>query len=443
MNLRCSTAGILAAGLLLSGAGCRRDLAAANAQGAKAAEPVPVIQPVRQTLRRYSVQPGQVQAFAAAPLHPRISGYVDAVLVDIGDRVEQGQPLARVDAPEVVDELRQREALVAQAQAAIGQSEADLEAAKAAAATAAAEILRAEAGIDSSEADLARYASEHDRIESLAKGGSVTEKLVDEARNRRSAAEAAKRASDAALEAARAKVREQEAKVDQAQADLVAASANLGVAEANRDQTKTLLSFADIKAPFTGVVTRRHVDPGHLVRAAQGATGKPLFELASIDKVRVFCDVPEREAAAVDAGDAAIVRAAGREFPGTISRTSWALDELNRSLRAEIDLDNREGLLRPGTYVTVAVELEARPDVLTLPPAAVFTAGGQEFVSCCVVDERVERRPVKVGMRTAEAVEVQSGLSERDWLVAATPAAFSPGQTIRPERRPSPEPGKR
>ncbi len=434
MNSKTATLVVLAFSMAGNAAGCRRDLAAA-AQGpnAKGADPVPVVQPVRQTLRRFSVQPGQVEAFIAAPLHPRISGYVNEVLVDIGDRVEKGTALARIAAPEVADTLRQREALAAQAEAAIGQAKADLAAAQAATATAAAEILRAEAGVDASEADLVRLASEFDRIEALAKGGSVTEKMRDEARHRLRAAEAAQRAAGASLEAARAKQSEQAAKVEQGQANLVAAQAGLAVAEANRDETKTQLSFAEIKAPFAGVVTRRNIDPGHLVHAVQGASGKPLFELGSTDRVRVLCDVPERDAAAVDPRDPATVRVAGDELPGSVTRTSWALDRLNRSLRVEIDLDNREGRLRPGAYVTVAVELEARPDVLSVPAAAVFAVSGKDFVSA-VVDGKIVRRPVQLGLKTAEAVEIRSGLSEQDSIVAATPAAFSPGQAIKVDR---------
>lgn len=430
-----ATFGVLLLALTSTAPGCRREpTAAAQAPNAKGGDAVPVVQPVRQTLRRFSVQPGQVEAFVAAPLHPRISGYVDEVLVDMGDRVEQGQLLARIAAPEVADALRQREALVAQAQAAIGQANADLTATQAATATAAAEVLRAEAGVDAGQADLARFSSEYDRIESLAKGGSVTEKLLDESRNRLRAAEAARRGVGAALEAARAKQREQEAKILQSKANVVAAQAGLAVAEANRDETKTQWSFTEIKAPFAGVVTRRTIDPGHLVQAVQGAGGKSLFDLASTEKVRVFCDVPERDAGAVDPRDPAKVRVAGQEVSGFVSRTSWALDRVNRSLRVEIDLENKEGRLRPGTYVTVAVELEARPEVLSVPPTAVFAVGGKDFVSG--VDEgKIVRRLVQVGLRTAEAVEIQSGLSEHDVIVAATPAAFSPGQAIKAERK--------
>ncbi len=71
---------------------------------------------------------------------------------------------------------------------------------------------------------------------------------------------------------------------------------------------------------------------------------------------------------------------------------------------------------------------------LSVPPAAVFAIDGKDFVSG-VDAGKIVRRPVQVGLRTAEAVEIQSGLSEHDVIVAATPAAFSPGQTIKVERK--------
>jgi multidrug efflux pump subunit AcrA (membrane-fusion protein) len=77
--------------------------------------------------------------------------------------------------------------------------------------------------------------------------------------------------------------------------------------------------------------------------------------------------------------------------PGEITRTSWALEASNRTLRTEIDLAN-DGSLRPGLYATVRIELETHPDVLTVPITALIHDAGQTFCGC-VVDGHVERRP--------------------------------------------------
>ena len=153
---------------------------------------VTAARPVRKTLRRESVQPGQIEAFEQTPLFAKLPAYVEKLYVDIGDRVEADQLLADLFLPELKDELRQKEAALVQAEAEIELATAAVRAAEAAVATAQANVSAAEAGNIRADADVTRWQSQYARISQLVTGGSLDRKLEDETRDSLKAAEAAR-----------------------------------------------------------------------------------------------------------------------------------------------------------------------------------------------------------------------------------------------------------
>jgi RND family efflux transporter MFP subunit len=354
------------------------------------------------------------------------------VLVDIGDSVKLEQPLIRLWVPEMHDELKQKESLVALSDAELDQARASVEAAEAAAETARAKISVAEAGVGRAEGEHHRWEAEHTRIKQLAESGSVTRKLLDETLNQFRAAEAAQREAAANVQSAQAGLKEAQVNVRKAQADAAAAAARLDVAKANLAHTKTLLGYTTITAPFDGAVTRRNVDTRHYVYPAGGSSQKPLLMVARTDKVRVFLDIPELESPLADVHDQATVRIQslpGKEFNTVVARTSWSLEAANRSLRAEVDIDNPSGYLRPGVYAMVTVLLEQRENVLTLPATAIVREGNMAY--CCVVHSgRIARTPVELGLRSGDEIEVVSGLDERQSVVLTRADTLVDGQQV-------------
>lgn len=388
--------------------------------------------PKRESLRVTTTQPGKIEAFEETPLYSKVSGYVDEIAADIGDRVEKDQVLARIAVPELLDELQQKKALRDQAEAEVRQSESSVKASKAALATAQAKVREAEASIARTDADLVKWKSEHGRISELAAGGSVTRKLVDEALNSFRAAEAGQKEAAARIDSAKAAVQEAEANVEKSKSDVAAAGARLKVAEANLARTETLVSFTEIRAPFAGCVTHRNIDTGHYVQPVGSGSVKPLLVVARTDRVRIFIDVPETEAQRADRNDKATIRIQahrGEKIEGTVARTSWALDTSNRSLRVEIDLDNKDGKLRPGMYATAEVVLEENADALTIPTTAVMREGDADYVHC-VEAGKVARRPVRLGMKTGGRVEVVEGVSSTDSVVLANTASLKDGEAV-------------
>jgi RND family efflux transporter MFP subunit len=406
---------------------------AAADEGAAGVTRVTAGPPARKDLKLHTSQPAWIQAYEQTPLVAKVAGYTEAVLVDIGDEVRADQVLVRLFVPELHDELRQKESLVAQAEADVGQAQAEVDAARAAVVTAEAKVDQAAAGIRRADADVAFSEAEYARVKELVEGRSVTQKLFEEATHRLRAAEAAQQEATAAVESAKAALRQSQAGVRKAEADVAAMQARHQVAASNLAQTRTMLAYTEIKAPYNGVVTQRNVDTGHFVQAAGGA--KPLLTVVRNDRVRIFVDVPETEAGYVNSGergDLASVRVpalAGREYAAPVTRTSWALDAANRSLRSEIDMANTDGTLRPGMYATATILLEERPGALTLPATAILRDGPNTY--CCVVESgKIARTPVRVGLRAGDDVEVLSGLDESQTVVLARGEGLKEGQAV-------------
>lgn len=423
-------------GLLVFAAdGCNRGakapaVADAGAQAASVTR-VTVGKPQRKTLVAKTTQPARIEAFEQTPLFSKIAGYVDEVQVDIGDKVTKDQPLVTLRVPELADDVRQTAALVAQAAAQLKQAEASVVAANAAVDTATAKIAEATSGVTRSAAELERWKSELERMKELAANGSVTQKLSDETLNQFHAAEAAREAAGAVIQTAEAGARQAQAHVVKAEADRVESEAHVAVADADAAHAKTMLEYATIRAPYDGVVTKRSVDTGHFVQPAS-TSAAPVMCVARMDKVRVFIEIPELEAGGVDAEDKASIHLQalpGGDIEGLVTRTSWSLDPANRSLRAEVDLPNEGSKLRPGMYATGAIEMARRENALVIPATAVVRDGGATLV-CVVTDGKVDRRPIKLGIRSGPDVEVLEGLQGDEAVVQIRAETLAAGQAV-------------
>jgi len=388
----------------------------------------------KKNLKLTTTQPGRIVAYQETAIASKLSGFVEAVMVDIGDAVKKDQVLMRLSIPEMADEVRQKEAMLAQADAEVLQAESSVRAAKAALETAAAGVEEARAGKGRVTAELERAKSEHTRIQQLAASGTVTNKLAEELLSQLRAAEATGLEIEAKVKSAEAAHRQAAANVEKAQADVGAAQARRSVAQANLGHVQTMIGYLEIKAPFDGVVIQRAVDTGRYVQPAH-SNALPLLVVAQTDKVRVCVEVPEMEASAVDAGDKGdsvviSIQSLGKKtIEGRVSRTAWGLDQSNRSLRIEIDVPNTDRLLRPGMYASVTVSLDQRTDVVVLPLTAIVRK--EEATGCCVVkDNKIELRPIVLGLRSGPEVEVVSGLQPGEVVVMARGEGLVEGQVV-------------
>ncbi len=352
--------------------------------------------------------------------------------VDIGDVVKQGQTLAVLISPELNADFKQKDALVAQAQSLVAQAMAAVDVAQASVATAKAKVAAAEAGIAKADADVERWKSESARVNELAANKAVTSKLADEVLNQRRAAEAARAAAAAELTAVKASVAESEARLRAAQADVQAARSRLEVAQADRSRASVMLEYTQIKAPFAGVVTHRYIHTGHYVQPVTPGRDQPLFNMAHSETVRVVVYVHETDAGFTGKGDPAVVRVPAldnRQYKTVITRTASSLDPETRTLRAEIELENSTGELQQGMYCNVSIVVEKRPDVLVIPTSAVFDVQGQPTCAA-IVDGRIRRLPLALGLRADKEVEVTTGLRGGELIVPRNPANYPDGQPV-------------
>jgi RND family efflux transporter MFP subunit len=336
-----------------------------------------------------------------------------------------------LEVPELEKELAQKEAGVQQAKAEVTQAEAGVRVAQAMQESAEALVEEAQATVERAEADYKRWKAELDRITDLASRGAVTEKLVDETKNKFGAAEAARKEVTAKIKSAEANQNESGALVEKAEADLGAAQAKLGVAQAEHDRTQTLIGFAEIRAPFDGRVAARSVDIGHLVNA--GSSDKEaLLVIVNTSTVRIYVDVPEIDAVHIQPKAEASIQmpSLAGSLEGAVTRTTWVLNEATRTLRTEIDVPNEDGRLRPGMYAHARLKVAERPDALVLPKSALIAAGGETSVWRIETDGTLRRNMVKTGIEASGEVEIVSGLTGDEDLIGVNVAAFREGQQV-------------
>lgn len=296
--------------------------------------------------------PATVSAFWSTDLNAKTSGYVSEVKADIGDRVNKGQVLALLYVPELEKNL-------VQAKATLAAKQQMKKAADAAVAQAQQVLAVARSQIEGYRAELALQQITLKRQQELSEGNATTPQQLDEIRSK--------------AQVAQANVGMGEAKVSSAQADIQAAEANRDVAAAQVDvadaavqEVLALLEYTKITAPFDGIITRRQVNPGDLVQAATTNRMTPLFTVQQLDTVRVFCDVPELQAACVAVGAPADVKVYGLDgqvIAGKVTRVATAIDPASRTMRVEIDLKNANESLRPGMYAQVTLKLRPRAGV--------------------------------------------------------------------------------
>ncbi len=256
--------------------------------------------------------PGTVQPWRSTDLYGKDIAYVTAVLHDIGDHVAKGELLGRLENPELISRWDQAKSQLLQAQAHVQVAQGQVGAAEA-------EVKLKEVSLN--------------RIKNLVGSEAATAQSLDEAQAGRDVATA---------------------HLDQSRAEEYAAQKAVEVAMAEVSRIDQLLSYDAIRAPYSGVITRRWVNIGDLVTAAGGLHSTPLWNIQEQDRLRIVCYVPEKDIDFVHRG--AIVQIEGPhglKRQARISRSSRRINENNRGIRIEIDLPNVDHFLVVGSYVRV------------------------------------------------------------------------------------------
>jgi RND family efflux transporter MFP subunit len=229
---------------------------------------------------------------------------------------------------------------------------------------------------------------------------------------------------------------------DEKVGDLQAKTAAMQAAQANVARLESLQSFNRLVAPFDGVVTARGVDVGHLV-AAGGNSGKPLFTVSDIHKVRIYVNVPQAFLAELKPGLAAslvLPQYPGQPFSAELTTTSNSVVPDSRSALVELLADNPEGKLWPGSFAEVHFHLDAKDPALRIPATALFFGSRGIELALLMPDGKVSLSKVQLGRNLGSEVEVLSGLppdatastARRSLSFPARRSALSEGSRSRP-----------
>ena len=389
------------------------DAPAAAADSASPPQQVEVSDVRREAVSKTISLPVSIEGFREAPLQTKIDAFVEAVLVDIGDHVKAGQLLIRLSAPELEFKAAERAGMVSQITAELEVRTAELRAAR--------------SNLAQQEATITLRDSELERTQRLVGRGSLTQQKLAEAR--------------LASESAQALLAAERDRVVVAEARLAMTEKQLDVARAAAKQADAIVQYLKIRAPFTGVVTQRSVDPGELVRPSGQDDMTPLLTVTQIDKLRGVVYATMEVAAQLDAGDPAVldvVDLPGHVFPVTLARTSGAFDPQSRMMRAEIDVDNptsvRTGklLLKPGSYGTLRVTLNQQ-DLPAVKPSAIKRDNGQTAVMLVTPEGVCLETPIKIALEGDHWVGIASGLSPGARVVSRDPGGVSHETQLQPE----------
>ena len=208
--------------------------------------------------------------------------------------------------------------------------------------------------------------------------------------------------------------------VDNATGDLEAKRAIVQSGEANVRRLEELESFKHIYAPFSGVITRRNVDIGTLINAGNTGASQQLFFLAQTDPIRVFVNVPEAYASSIRAGLGAyleLTQYPGQKFQGKVVRTAESIDLATRTLLTEVDVPNKQGLLLPGGFAQVHLEVRAIGQPMQVPVnALLFRSEGLRAV-LITPDHKTKLQQIVIGRDYGNTLEVLTGLKADDWIV--------------------------
>jgi RND family efflux transporter MFP subunit len=393
VSLRTILFGVTAATLSGLLTACRQTTTAAAEQPT-----VPIATARPANLTNELVLTAEFTPYQDVDVMAKVAGYVKNIRVDIGDHVHEGELLATLEIPELQNDMAKASAGVAAAQANIT--------------TARAAVTRAEAG-----QNIAHLSFQRIQDVSVKQPGLVPRQEVDVAQ-----------AHD--LEAA--------AQLASAQSALRSAQEMLIQSESEHQRTVTMLQYATIRAPFTGVITKRYANTGSMIQAgiSSQTQAMPVVRLAENNLLRLTLPVPISAVADIHNGNPVEVNVTtlNRTFAGKITRSADSLETSTRTMDTEVDVPNPDGSLVPGMYAEVHLHLATHPNVLSVPIDAVEGLGTTVQHVYLVHEGRLHIVPVTVGLQTSARVEILSGLHAGDQVVVGRHSGLSEGEGVVPRQ---------
>ncbi len=385
---------------------------------------VPVVHTVKAEPASETEQltiPGNIGAILYTSIYARIDGYLTSRMVDIGDVVKKGQLLAQIDTPTTDQKVDQAKADLDQANAGLLTTQAQLKESMAKLDQAKAEVEK-----DKSNVDYAAITSE--RWQDLVSRGAVSVQSKDEKVRMLDSQSSTLAAGEANVKVAEAGVKASQAQVQVAQATVQAKSADLR-------RLKAEVNFKYVVAPFDGVITQRKVDPGALITQGSQSSTLELFQMAKIDRVRIYVSVPQRVSRYLKPGltaDILVQEYPERTFLGKVTNVSGALDPNTRTRQTEIQIDNPDHFLLPGMYANVRLGGVREVPWIRVPGTTLVTKPEGQFV-VTVDNDKAHFQKVTIGRDYGDQVEIRTGLKGNEQVVISPSDDLRDGEAVHPQ----------
>ncbi len=339
---------------------------------------------------------GQFQPYQVVDVHPKVTGFMVKINVDIGDKVRKGQTLAVLEVPELNAQLKGTVFEVQRAKD---------------------DLLRAQHEIKQAEAVHSALHADYERLleTSKAQPGLIAQQELDDAES---------------------KDLSSESQVDAAKAAAAAAEQHAEVAHADNDRVQALKNYTNVVAPLDGVIVWRYADTGALIQSGTNSNEQdiPIVRLSQSGLLRLRMPIPEDDVQFVHIGDPMQVRvdAIGRSFTGKIVRFTRDVNFETRTMETEIDVENQDLSISPGMYANTQMQLARASNVTTIPVEALVLKGDQERVYSLDASNRVRIRNVEVGLRGSKLAEIKSGLEPGDRVILGGQENYTEGEEVSP-----------
>ncbi len=433
----------LVTSFVLSATGCgssANSATAANANKEPQTIDVTTAQAVIMPIPAYIEATGNLASDAQTDVAPAVSGKIVEVNFDIGSYVSQGDVLVRLDGRDANIRLEQARAQVEQQRRAVDQANANAEQA-----IANLRQTQARLGVKDGEtfqikdfsqvktftAQLDLAEKELRRAEKLLESGDVSKSSYDQRKSQRDAliGQLDEARSNAAV-AIRA-INTAQAAVDTARAAASAARATVATLETQISQAQKGVSDTAILAPMSGYVSDKIADIGEYI--SPSTPNSKIATIVRTSTLRLKIDIPEQSIGKIATGQGISLQTSAypdRNFAGTIARIAPSVNTSARTLSVEAEVQNSEGLLKPGQFATVRVTQSKPEPGVMIPVMAVKTVGDTNTVFV-IKDGAAREQIVQLGLLENEMIQVKRGIIEGDLVAVSNLNALTDGVFVR------------
>jgi HlyD family secretion protein len=366
-----------------------------------------------QTIANNTRYNGTTQPLRTVSLRSRVEGQLLCLAADVGDRVNQGEPLARLDNALLIKEIAETQAELAARQFEVEQARSQL--------------AEAQARVEQAQAQLKQAQADADRLTQLAQEGAISDQDAEVAQTNL-------RTAEQALRSAQEQVKTRERAIASVERRVAAQAAIV-------DQAAERSTYASLAAPLTGTVLQRLAEPGDLIQP-----GQMLLELGDLSQINIAIRVSDRDLSQFNLGQAVEVRLDAfptEVFRGTVTQISPVADAAARLVPVEVTIPNPDRQMSSGLLARVNVATR-RNQTLRIPETALQVAQPDaqtesQADSSSVVfvpvsreaETMVEARPVQLGQRDNGQVEILTGLRAGEAFVVNSDKPLEAGQTVR------------